>query len=385
MAGLLTGLTDAIGLTSYGASERAVQEANKYFAGLSQPQLKALGLESVGDMDAEQIKNFVADQSKMNDISTDPRLQQAQMESLTGLQDISKTGLNAQDRAQLAQIRTQEESQARGAREAILQNAQERGVGGSGLELMSQMKNQQEAATRQSTRDQEIAALAEQRKQAALQQSGQLAGQMQGTQFAQQAQVAEANDLMNKFNVANQQQTEATNVAARNQAQQYNLQNQQSLANQNKQWTAGIPQQQYQNQLGLASAQAGGQYQLANMYNQQSSTNMQMAGMAALAASKSDKNAKEHIAPADHDIDQFLNEITGMKFEYKNKERDGAGPRVGVLAQDVAKSNIGKEMVVNDKDGELSIDNGRALNALLASSARLNERLNELEKKNGSK
>jgi hypothetical protein len=301
------------------------------------------------------------------------------MDTLAALQEIAKSeGLTAQDKALLARIVREEDIKARGQREAIMQSAQERGIAGSGIELASQFQAQQEAATRQAMRDQEVAALAEQRKMAALMGSGEMAGQMRGQEYGEQQNLAQARDMLSRFNLANQQQTEAQNVASRNQAQQYNLANQQRIAEENAKWAAMAPQQRFQNQMGLAQAQAGGLYNLANMYNQQSSANLQMGGMAALAYAKSDENSKKNIELAPDQIDQFLNDLTGYKFSYKDPQ-DGSGERIGVMAQDVEQSPVGDKMVVEDQEGMKNLDGGKALNAILASLGRLNEKVNNIE------
>lgn len=377
--GLFTTITDFVGLTNYGAAQEAVENAQGYFAGLSAPDIGPLGLESVGDMSPEQLRAFLQERTAYEDIAVDPRLKAQQMDTLAALQEISKAeGLTAQDKALLARIVREEDIKARGQREAIMQSAQERGIAGSGLELASQFQAQQEAATRQAMRDQEIAALAEQRKMSALLGSGELAGQMRGQEYGEQQNLAQARDMLSRFNIANQQQTEAQNVAARNQAQQYNLANQQRIAEENTKWLAMAPQQRFQNQMGLAQAQAGGQYQLANMFNQQSAANMQMAGMAALAYAKSDENAKTNIEFAPEEIDQFLNDLTGYKFNYKDPS-DGQGKQLGVMAQDVEQTPMGEKMVFQDQEGQKNLDGGEALNAILASLGRLNEKVNNLE------
>jgi hypothetical protein len=107
---------------------------------------------------------------------------------------------------------------------------------------------------------------------------------------------------------------------------------------------------------------------------------MQTLGGLAMAGAlmyKSDINAKENIQKGDLDIDQFLNDITGYKYNYKNPQ-DGQGERLGVMAQDMEKSAMGQETVMDGPDGK-QIDMKKALAASLASLARLNERLNALE------
>src|SRR5690349_21963417 len=77
-------------------------------------------------------------------IQTDPRAMQAELNALQQLEQIAgQGGLTATDKAKISDIQDQLQSQERGAREAILQNAKERGVGGSDVELMAQLQNNQ--------------------------------------------------------------------------------------------------------------------------------------------------------------------------------------------------------------------------------------------------
>lgn len=240
------------------------------FADLKLPEIADMELQlqqlvEQGVLSPEQAQAQLAGRSEMDGISTDPRMKQAQMDALLGLQDISENGgMTAMDEANLSKIRTDEDTAARGKREAIIQGAQSRGLGGSGLELMSQMQNQQDAATRNSQRDMDVAGLAQQRALDALIKGGEMGGQMQAQDFNQQAQVAGANDAIAKFNAANKQNVNLTNVAANNNAQAANLNNKQNIANQNvntnnqqQQHNKQLIQQQFDNEMKKRSGQAG--------------------------------------------------------------------------------------------------------------------------------
>jgi hypothetical protein len=93
-------------------------------------------------------------------------------------------------------------------------------------------------------------------------QSGQLGGQMGQQQFQNAAQIAQAKDLINKFNAQNLQQVSQTNVEARNAAQLANAQAKQNIAGQNvglsneaQKYNLGLAQQNYQNQMARATGQ----------------------------------------------------------------------------------------------------------------------------------
>lgn len=245
-------------------------QTTDYFADLELPGVEEMELQlqqlvQQGVLSPEEAQAELTGRSEMDNISTDPMLKKAQMDALLGLQEISDGGgMTAMDKANLSRIQNEENMRARGQREAILQNAQARGMGGSGLELMSQMQNQQEAATRASQRDLDVAGMAQERALQALIQGGQMGGQMQAQDFNQQAQTAQANDAISKFNAQNKQNVNLTNVAARNAAQGTNLQNKQNIANQNvatnnqqQQYNKELLQKQYENELKKRSGSAG--------------------------------------------------------------------------------------------------------------------------------
>jgi hypothetical protein len=277
IGGLMTG-------GQQGAASRAAQEASNVISGVELPDVTKMRLQleqavQQGLMTPEQAATILQEQSGLKNISVDPRLKNAQMAALQQLQDVgTQGGITAVDRAQLNQIAGEEATRERGNREAILQNAQQRGVGGSGMELMNQMMNQQNEATNASNRGFDVAANAQARALQAMQQSGQLGGQMQSNEFNQQAQIAAAQDAINKFNTSNQNQTNLYNTGAMNQAQAANLAEKQriadanaNLSNSQQAYNKSLEQTQYNNAMEKAAAQA-------NALNKQSSLAQQQAG-----------------------------------------------------------------------------------------------------------
>lgn len=341
-----------------------------------------------GKITPEEAATYLQEASKMADINVDPSLYAAQKSSLSDYGDIiANKGLTAADQAKLGQIASQEQTQQRGAREAILQNAQARGVGGSGMELASQMENQQASATRQSQRDMDVAAIAQQNALSALQAQGQLGGQMQAQQFGQQAQQAQAQDAIAAFNAQNRQNVSNLNVQNRNQAQAANLGAAQTLANQNiatrnlQQTTnKALPQQQFANEVAKAGGIASGlQTQASLEAKAQQSKN---AGIDSLIGTglqagatmyASDKNLKKDIKPFDSRA--FLDELTGKNYNYKN-DKFGKGPQVGIIAQDLEK--VAPQAVINTSEGKM-VDGSKLSGPIMANLADINQRIAALE------
>jgi hypothetical protein len=79
----------------------------------------------------------------------DPELKKRQLEALQMMWDTAKQGgMDPQAKAALQQAQASSAAAERGARGAIVQNAQARGVGGSGVELGAALANQQGSAQR---------------------------------------------------------------------------------------------------------------------------------------------------------------------------------------------------------------------------------------------
>lgn len=160
--------------------------------------------------------------SEMGGITLDPKMKAYEMQALADLEQQSKDGLSARDQADLAQLESQVNRANAGRTGAIQQNMAARGMGGSGLELVQQMQANQDATERQALASLEKAAMAQDGRRNATAQLGAQAGQMSARDFAQQAQRAQAQDAINRFNVANQYNT-----------QMQNWQGRQGIANQN--------------------------------------------------------------------------------------------------------------------------------------------------------
>lgn len=401
---MAAGLASLLGLGAPG-STAAVQ--SQLLAGLIAgstpvPQLQNLNLQNyaapedlqyLGDLNAEEMSP-----SELRNILTDPRLQTAQYDTLNQLkQQIDQGGLTAIDRAQLNDIQSQQTSVDKGQREAILQQAQMRGLGGSGVSLAQQLQGQQASANQASQQAMQVAAQAQQaRQQAALQRAG-LAGSMQAQSFGQQAEQAAAQDAINSFNVANRnaanernlntrQGISSQNTGNRNQTSQMNtgLANQANIYN-----TTQRPVQQYGMQSGQMGAVAGGLQNAGQMQNQnanaQYGANAQLTGAllsagggVAGAALMSDERAKDNVRPSgDIDVEDFLRKLVPYRFKYKPETGLDQNDRLGVLAQDLERSKVGSEIVRPDENDMKNIDLGEAVPKILASLGYLNKKIDE--------
>jgi len=134
-------------------------------------------------------------------VSADPEAVQAQREALRYIQNVqAQGGLTPEDRARLLDIQDQQSEFERSQREGILASAAQRGVSGSGQELLAQLAANQSGAMQASRQGLQAAALAQRRALEANQALAGQSSQMRGQSFAEQAQRAQAKDAVSRFN-----------------------------------------------------------------------------------------------------------------------------------------------------------------------------------------
>ena len=220
--------------------------------------------------------------SKVAQIKEDPRLKEAQFQTLRAIQERGKTGFTAEERAQLAQTRAEAERAAEAKRGQILAGLRARGAMDSGAGVAAQLGSAEELAARQLEAADRFSSAASQRALEAIMQGGQVAGGIRGQEFDIARTKAAAEDELQRFNVSQQIARQQRNIAAQNQAQQYNLAQQQQLMNMNVQQANAerlrqlqAQQQMYENQLHQAQLQAGMLGQQGQFYQQQAGQTQQ--------------------------------------------------------------------------------------------------------------
>jgi hypothetical protein len=226
-------------------------------------------------------------QSEMGNLIINPSSKEAQMKALGLMGQLGKVGMGAEDRAALNQVRQETQRDAEAKRQQILQQMQAQGMGGSGASLLAQLGAGQQAAELASQQSDSLMANASSARRNAIQQYGQLAGEMRNTDYNQAAEIARAKDERNKFLAQNSIERQRTNVGAQNVAQQANLSQQQrandanvAMANEEKRRQAEAERQHYQDQQSIASARANVLTGQANYSGQQAqNTAASYAGM----------------------------------------------------------------------------------------------------------
>ncbi len=274
---------------STNAATAAKQAALQNYLNINVPdpatqQLILQQYKMTGQLSPEMEAAVDQQQTAQNGISLDPSTRAAQMQALSQLSNItSNQGMDNQEKNQIQQGINQVNTNEQGQTGAILQNAAARGIGGSGASLAAELEGAQAGANNASSNAMNAQAQASQRALSALSQQGSLASTVHGQDYNQALNAANATDAINQFNARNQQGVNATNTQATNQAQAYNVQEAQNIANQNtglsnyqQQYNSQLQQQQYQNQMALASGEANAENGVANQYNTNAATTENM-------------------------------------------------------------------------------------------------------------
>lgn len=278
LIGLLTG--DDEDSKASAARQKALDAIlNVKLPELNQQQLNLAQYNSAGQLTPETLGTTTQQDSELGNITTDPRLREAQMKSLSTLEDLGATGLSLKDRQALMDIRNKTAGDSQAAQASIMQNMAARGQAGGGQELAARLLAGQQGANRASSEGMSVASQAQQRALDSISQAGMLGTNIQGQDFNQAAQKASAQDLINKFNATNRQAVMGTNVGTRNAAQATNLATKQSLnnantdvANKQQQYNKELLQQQYTNQLSQAKAAADAQNTAGNQHAAQAAS-----------------------------------------------------------------------------------------------------------------
>jgi len=83
-------------------------------------------------------------------------------------------------------------------------------------------------------------------------------------------------------------------------------------------------------------------------------------------------------------VEEFLDALKSYTYNYKDKENNGQknpeGKVTSVMAQDLEKSKLGKQMVTDGPEGKM-VNYGQGMAPLFAAIAELNQRTKKLEKK----
>lgn len=160
-------------------------------------------------------------QDVLDQMQADPAARAAQMRALSELENIyAQEGLTQTDRAAMELARQESAFAEKAQRDALMQQYAARGIGGSGLELASQMQAQQGGANRAAQMQMQNQIAARQRALQALQMQGQLGTTARGQSFNEGAARGGYIDAFNRYNSQGAHNMATMRANAASQAQQ---------------------------------------------------------------------------------------------------------------------------------------------------------------------
>lgn len=280
----------------------------------------------------------------------------------------------AQQQANLDLLRQQALGQGPSAAQAQLQAGTDANIrsqmamansmrGGVGAQAAAQYGALQNAGVAAQQTANQAALLRAQEMQQARSEFGQQASGLRQADLSQAGTAAQIEAQQRALN-AQQQQAYMRNAIEIQERQQQAMQNYEQLMSGNYNSAMG-----YQTQAQLQNAKQEGQY-----------GGQILGGIAGMLGFLSDERVKEHVETTDpKNLREFLSVIQPKTFDYK-REVGGERNVTGVMAQDLEKSALGRE-VVRNVDGVKVVHLGRAVSAVLAALGDTHKRLERLERR----
>lgn len=103
------------------------------------------------------------------------------------------------------------------------------------------------------------------------------------------------------------------------------------------------------------------------------------SGMAVDMGNMSDERVKKDVKPGEEKVRAFLDALSPHIYKYKDKT-DGEGEHLSVMAQELEKSDLGKEFVKETPRGK-RVDYGKGLETMKAAAEYLEKRMKAMEAK----
>ena len=372
VGGVLTGTSKDAGILGVGQFKGQAYDPNA--AAFSNDQSKALQNQFAAQLAAVNAREMNGGRVQAAQIATAPQDQFRQGQ--TGLMNTLQDQMAGQGPS-LAQSQLRQATDRNIAQAIAMQASQRGGSPGVGMRQIAQSAaaaNQQAAGQSADLRAQEQMAAQQQLAGLTAQGRTQDIGLAQGqAELSQQAAIQNQN--------ANLQQTNLNDQMAR-----FYNQNIAGMTDQDRQAQIALEQMKAQQALGVMgvdqkaysdTSKARGDV-MGNLGGGIASL-AQGGGAGALAGMFSDKNLKKDIKDGKEDIKAFLNELKAYSYKYKNPEH-GEGDYVTPMAQDIEKTALGKNLIIETPEGKM-VNYAKAGGTMLGAAAMLNDRMNDMESK----
>lgn len=297
----------------------------------------------------------------------------AQLAALQKYRDIANAGgVDPVAQQQMAEAAKSAQIAAQSRQASILQDANRRGVGGSGAALAAQLQGGSDAMERAAAQSQSAAAQAYQNRLQALREGASLGGQVAS---AENQEAMTNADIINAFNQRTAAGQNAYNQYASglaNQAQLQNLNAAQNVANQNtalnnqydqmnQQNFNNLQQQQYQNRMGAANMQnqlkdqkyntSMAQKDYLNRLRQQAYGNqMGQAGSVGNIGMSQIDLRNQATGATNKNIQGIGNAISNTAMKFSGNRSAGAGSGGQAMADNTSQQQQQNQMMWDDRE-----------------------------------
>lgn len=268
-----------------------MQQAADQYNNINSPDLvnaaKALKYQqylSGGTYTPAMLQRLGVEDSQVNQINESPEAKQKQQVALNSYQQLMNNGLGgAQGQLDLAKVRQMSGQEAQAQNASTMQRFQQMGQGaGAGASLAAQLANNQNSTQNQYMQNLQASANAAQARNQAIGQYAGLASGMRSQDYNTLAANTSAQNQARMFDIANSTQRQQANVNSTNMGNMANLnrawqqQDQNTNLYNNQQNLAyNAQQQQFNNQLQLASGRANAYAGQANVAQNQNAAQAQ--------------------------------------------------------------------------------------------------------------
>jgi len=214
------------------AANEALEAMKARIDAIPIPELQKLALENpkwLGDMFPLLSKEKFEALDLPEEITTDPKFRQAQLDTMDTLKTVSKEGMTADDKLNLERISQRSDRDMASSRKATMQSMAERGMGGAGMELAQNLQADQASSQRRGMEAMQLAADKRKAALGAMMQRGNMATSMRGQEFGEAESNRQARMTREDFNKSLASDVQQRNKFAENQAKLRDLQGKQGL------------------------------------------------------------------------------------------------------------------------------------------------------------
>lgn len=269
--------------------------------------------------------------SEASQVTTDPRLREAQLNALNYMEQIgTEGGLTPEEAAEQRMTDRLVDREAQAAQKAIIANMAARGVGGSGTELQARLAASQGADARRAEAFDRLAVEGRQRALQAMERSGQLGSQIRGQDFSENFRTAQAADEIARINQAQKMDAARRNFERLNQTRARDLAERQRIAEANRNirsqadlYNKQLEQQRYENEMRKAAARQGSNAAMADYYSRRAANTAQ--GYADIGRAVGTGGAAAYQMWGQGEKEQPTVKAQPVAMNYTNEEKDKYG------------------------------------------------------------